>query len=101
MKRILLFLVMSIIAFSFITEAQITIDAERDAWYLDPNLVGIEVEYISRESVSLSNYPNPFNLETKIRYQLKRTETASLAIYNVTGKLIRHLSINQLHQPGS
>jgi len=72
-----------------------------DAWYLDPNPVMGEVESILMESVSLSNYPNPFNLETKIRYQMKRTETLTLAVYSVTGKLIRHLSTNQLHQPGS
>ncbi len=72
-----------------------------DVWYEDPNPVMKAVEYLSTESVSLSNYPNPFNSETKISYQIKRTETATLEIYNVTGKLIRHLSINQLHQPGS
>jgi hypothetical protein len=72
-----------------------------DTWYNDPNLVMKVIEPISMEQASISNYPNPFNAETSIRYQIDRAETATLEIYNMTGKIIRHLSISQLPQPGS
>ncbi|MDZ7264163.1 MAG: PKD domain-containing protein [candidate division KSB1 bacterium] len=37
------------------------------------------------------NYPNPFNPETSISYQIPNDTHVSLAIYNMTGKLIRTL----------
>jgi photosystem II stability/assembly factor-like uncharacterized protein len=37
------------------------------------------------------NYPNPFNLRTKIVYQLPNTGSVSLKIYNISGQLIRTL----------
>ncbi len=37
------------------------------------------------------NHPNPFNPFTTIRYELASTETVRLAIYDVTGRLVRML----------
>lgn len=37
------------------------------------------------------NLPNPFNPETKIRYQLPHTAHVTLAIYNLLGQKIRSL----------
>jgi hypothetical protein len=71
-----------------------------DAWYNDPNPVMKVAEYISMEQAGMSNYPNPFNSETKIMYRIDRAETATIAIFSMTGRLIRNLSLNQLHQPG-
>jgi flagellar hook assembly protein FlgD len=39
----------------------------------------------------LGNYPNPFNPRTTIRFQLAETEYVSLAVYNLSGQLIRIL----------
>lgn len=40
----------------------------------------------------LSNYPNPFNPETTIRFQLEKTADISLAIYNIQGQLVKTLT---------
>jgi hypothetical protein len=37
------------------------------------------------------NYPNPFNPSTRIRFILKESGTASLAIFNVKGEQVREL----------
>jgi hypothetical protein len=38
-----------------------------------------------------SNYPNPFNPETTIRYVLRHTGPVSLAVYDIAGQLVRIL----------
>jgi photosystem II stability/assembly factor-like uncharacterized protein len=37
------------------------------------------------------NYPNPFNLHTKIGYQLPESGSVSLKVYNIQGRLVRTL----------
>ena len=46
----------------------------------------------------LANYPNPFNPETWIPYQLAAPADVTLTIYAVDGKLVRTLALGQ--QPG-
>ena len=41
----------------------------------------------------LQNFPNPFNPETWIPYQLSEDSLVSLSIYDTTGKLVRTLSL--------
>ena len=38
------------------------------------------------------NYPNPFNPATTIRFSLRATEEVTLAVYDVTGRLIRTIA---------
>ncbi len=45
------------------------------------------------ETALLSNYPNPFNPETWIPYQLKTPAVVRIAIYNPRGVLVRELSL--------
>jgi len=45
----------------------------------------------------LANYPNPFNPETWIPYQLAKETEVTLQIYSVSGALIRTLALG--HQP--
>ena len=45
----------------------------------------------------LANYPNPFNPETWIPYQLATPANVSISIYTTDGKLIRQLDLG--HQP--
>ena len=45
----------------------------------------------------LANYPNPFNPETWIPYQLAQPADVSISIYSVDGKLVRTLDLG--HQP--
>ena len=50
-----------------------------------------------RETTLLPNYPNPFNPETWISYQLAEPAEVTLHIYAVDGRLIRTLALG--HQP--
>ena len=46
---------------------------------------------IPEETALLPNYPNPFNPETWIPYQLKKPADVTLTIYGVDGHVVRHL----------
>ncbi len=50
-----------------------------------------------KETVLLPNYPNPFNPETWIPYQLAQPADVTLTIYSVDGKIVRKLELG--HQP--
>ncbi len=52
---------------------------------------------IPKETSLLPNYPNPFNPETWIPYQLAKSADVTLSIYAVDGRLIRTLALG--HQP--
>ena len=45
----------------------------------------------SKETALLPNYPNPFNPETWISYQLAKSADVSISIYAVDGQLVRTL----------
>ncbi|MYD81382.1 MAG: T9SS type A sorting domain-containing protein [Gammaproteobacteria bacterium] len=49
------------------------------------------------ETILLSNYPNPFNPETWIPYQLAKPAAVTVAIYGTDGTLVRTLVLG--HQP--
>ena len=48
---------------------------------------------IPKETVLLANYPNPFNPETWIPYDLAEDTEVDIHIYNVKGESVRRLSI--------
>ena len=50
-----------------------------------------------KETVLLPNYPNPFNPETWIPYQLSESVAADITIYSADGQLVRRLSFG--YQP--
>ena len=50
---------------------------------------------IPEETALLPNYPNPFNPETWIPYQLSEAADVTLRIYAVNGKLVRTLALGQ------
>ena len=50
-----------------------------------------------KETTLLANYPNPFNPETWIPYQLATPADVTVTIYAVDGKLVRTLALG--HQP--
>ena len=56
-----------------------------------------QVEVLPKETVLLSNYPNPFNPETWIPYKLSKPAEVTVAIYAMDGRLIRTLALG--HQP--
>ena len=41
----------------------------------------------------LANYPNPFNPETWIPYQLSKDADATLTIYDIQGRVVRALDL--------
>ena len=48
---------------------------------------------IPEETALLRNYPNPFNPETWIPYQLAESAEVTLTIYDINGQLIRRLAV--------
>ena len=59
--------------------------------------VKVEAWHIPEATSLLPNYPNPFNPETWIPYQLAAPADVSIAIYTADGKLVRTLALG--HQP--
>ena len=49
-----------------------------------------------QETALLANYPNPFNPETWIPYQLAKPAEVTVSIYTADGKLVRTLALGQL-----
>ena len=57
------------------------------------NLQNLLASLIPEETVLLANYPNPFNPETWIPYQLAESAEVLLTIYDMNGRLVRRLSV--------
>jgi predicted GH43/DUF377 family glycosyl hydrolase len=49
------------------------------------------LEGVPQSYALLGNYPNPFNPETTIEYQLPRAGQVNISVYNSTGELVRTL----------
>ena len=48
---------------------------------------------IPKETALLHNYPNPFNPETWIPYQLAESAEVTLTIYDMNGEMVRYLAL--------
>ena len=57
------------------------------------NLENLLASLIPEKTALLANYPNPFNPETWIPYQLAESAEVMLAIYDMNGQLVRRLSV--------
>ena len=57
------------------------------------------VNSIPGEYKLFNNYPNPFNPNTKIKFQLRDARLVTLKVYDITGKLVTTL-VNQKLQAG-
>ena len=61
------------------------------------NLEALLRSLIPEETALHPNYPNPFNPETWIPYQLAESAEVTLTIYDINGQLVRRLALG--HQP--
>lgn len=61
--------------------------------------VGSEIQHLPEEYFLLSNYPNPFNPETMIRYSIPEKGHVKIVIYNISGHLVRTL-VDNIMEPG-
>jgi len=50
--------------------------------------------YIPNEFIVKQNYPNPFNPSTTIEFSIPKLADVNLSIYNVLGKRIRTIRMN-------
>ena len=57
------------------------------------NLQKLLASLIPEETALLANYPNPFNPETWIPYQLAEAADVTLTIYDMNGQLVRRLRL--------
>ena len=57
------------------------------------NLENLLASLIPEETALLANYPNPFNPETWIPYQLAESAEVTLTIYDMNGQLVRRLAV--------
>ena len=63
-------------------------------------LVSILPERLPVRTQLLPNYPNPFNPETWIPFELSQDSRVKLTIYDVTGNVVRVISVGYM-QAGS
>ena len=71
-------------------EYTVTAEDVRQGWIQLPALIAYE---IPAETALLHNYPNPFNPETWIPYQLAHAADVTLTIYDTQGMLVRQLDL--------
>ena len=57
------------------------------------NLQNLLASLIPEETALLANYPNPFNPETWIPYQLADSAEVMLTIYDMNGQIVRRLAL--------
>ena len=85
---------------------------EVQQWIQDAKKQGVDAEGIAtleqllrvvlqqaarpQETALLANYPNPFNPETWIPYQLAKPAEVTVSIHTADGKLVRTLALGQL-----
>lgn len=76
-----------------LTEARLASDGSKVFRQGIANLEMLINSTIPKESSLLPNYPNPFNPETWIPYDLAHDTEVNIHIYNLKGEPIRHLDL--------
>ena len=61
-----------------------------DFWY---TVMIAEAQQVPEKTTLLANYPNPFNPETWIPYQLAQPADVKLTIYDINGRVVRALDL--------
>ncbi|MGA3014409.1 MAG: T9SS type A sorting domain-containing protein [Bacteroidales bacterium] len=70
-----------------------TLNNEEDVYYsrIIPPITGIGNSQNNEDYFSLSSYPNPFQKQTMIRYQIPKENNVTLGIYDLYGREISNL----------
>jgi hypothetical protein len=68
--------------------------------YYYSDFVDNQEDSVEQFNLVLENYPNPFNPETTIMYNIPVTDNTNLAIYNLKGQLVKEL-VNEKQTAGN
>ena len=63
----------------------------------NPNTLNPEAQQVPETTTLLANYPNPFNPETWIPYQLAEAADVTVTIYDIHGRVVRGLDLGHQH----
>ena len=78
---------------AWIAQAQLEDDGSLTFKQGIENLQNLLASLIPEETALLANYPNPFNPETWIPYQLAEPAEVRLTIYDMNGEMVRRLTV--------
>ena len=78
---------------AWIAQAQLEDDGSHPFKEGIKNLQNLLASLIPEDTALLANYPNPFNPETWIPYQLAESAEVTLTIYDMSGKLVHRLGV--------
>ena len=56
------------------------------------------VQQVPEETRLLANFPNPFNPETWIPFELERAGDVTISIYTISGHLVREISLGHIRE---
>ena len=82
-----------------LTELERLVDTDPDARFVAKLLREwlIKKGEIPTKNKLLPNYPNPFNPETWIPYQLAQSSMVTISIYNIIGERVRQFEVGHRH----
>ncbi len=61
-------------------------------WHsIPPESVEEEVQYVANKFAITGMYPNPFNSQTTIKFNVNRSEVVSIKVYDLDGRLVTEL----------
>lgn len=77
-----------------------TLNGGQDVYYahIIPGSIGVNELSIHSDLFSVSNYPNPFSIETTITFSLRNDTEVSIEIYDLMGKKVKTLLNSDLKQ---
>ena len=78
---------------SWIAQARLEDDGSHPFKQGIENLENLLASLVPKETALLANYPNPFNPETWIPYQLAESAEVTLTIYDMNGEMVRCLPV--------
>jgi len=75
-------------------------DFSDHAFAIFPSVNVEENAFVIYSNKLYPNYPNPFNANTRIRYEISQASDVQISIYNLLGKVVRTM-VNSHQSPGA